>query len=98
MIGVHRALRREMNPLMENHLRTLSAHDGIPSIVIHCKGQWPKHRDDSIAIDINEGLNVSLHARHPADRSHHNIARSWEQGAGAVQMNHNGRFHLEAWR
>jgi hypothetical protein len=66
MRSVRRALRGDMEPLMDQHVRDRLGHRIPPVFLILAGGRPAEHLGDTCAIYRNKRLNLSGNQRHPA--------------------------------
>jgi len=69
-LGVRRALRGNVNPLMHNHPRNRPRHHRISLIRIHALRLRSQHPANLRTIHVRKRLDPSIYLQHPAQRHH----------------------------
>ena len=89
VIGMSGVLRGDVNPLVENDMGDRLGHDLGAAIPAEPVSLWTQHPADAGAVDVDEWLNSSFRAAHPAQRDAKNIPMLG-RGQIAVPMQKDG--------
>jgi hypothetical protein len=98
VFGVTGVLRGDVNPFVSDDARDGFAHDDVAAAAVHAERQRRELLRDLGAIDVDEGLDLPVHAAHPAERAGRLRLREDGEVAITVQVDRNGQGDLETAR